>query len=67
MLANHKLKAFIPTTDPTKAKQFYQDVLGLKLKSEDDFALEFDVNGRPFRLTTVKEFAPYPFTVLGGK
>ena len=67
MLANKKLKAFIPTTDPAKAKQFYQEVLGLKLLSEDNFALEFDANGTLLRVTTVRELTPHPFTVLGWK
>ena len=67
MLANKKLKAFIPTTDPEKAKHFYKDILGLKLLSEDNFALEFDANGTLLRVTAVRELTPHPFTVLGWK
>ena len=65
MLSNKKLKAFLPTVDPERAKKFYKKILGLKLLSEDDFALEFDVNGIPLRITTVEKFKPHPFTVLG--
>lgn len=65
MLANKKLKAFVPTVMPGKAKSFYRDVLGLKLLSEDDYALEFDANGTLLRVTTVQELKPQAFTVLG--
>ncbi len=41
MLADKKLKAFVPTVKSAEAKDFYQDVLGLTLLSEDNFALEF--------------------------
>ena len=67
MLADKKLKAFVPTTDPQKAKHFYKDLLGLKLLSEDKYALEFDANGTLLRVTTVRELKPHPFTVLGWK
>src|ERR1700733_11223162 len=65
MLADKKLKAFIPTINAGKAKSFYQDVLGLKLLSEDNYALEFDANGTLLRVTTVQDFKPHAFTVLG--
>jgi catechol 2,3-dioxygenase-like lactoylglutathione lyase family enzyme len=65
MLANKKLKAFVPTVKPHEAKSFYQDTLGLKLLSEDNFALEFDANGTLLRVATVQNLTPHPFTVLG--
>jgi catechol 2,3-dioxygenase-like lactoylglutathione lyase family enzyme len=65
MLSKEKLKAFIPTVEPEKAKEFYMNVLGLQLVSEDNFALEFDSNGIRLRVTKVGKFIPYPFTVLG--
>ena len=65
MLADKKLKAFVPTLNPEKARSFYKDILGLKLLSEDKYALEFDANGTHLRVTTVREFQPFPFTVLG--
>ena len=67
MLADKKLKAFAPTINPEKAKHFYKDILGLKLLSEDNYALEFDANGTRLRVTTVRELNPHPFTVLGWK
>jgi catechol 2,3-dioxygenase-like lactoylglutathione lyase family enzyme len=65
MLADKKLKAFAPTMKPDKARSFYKDILGLKLLSEDKYALEFDANGTLLRITIVENFKPYPFTILG--
>jgi catechol 2,3-dioxygenase-like lactoylglutathione lyase family enzyme len=65
MFSKEKLKAFIPTVEPEKAKEFYMNVLGLQLVSEDNFALEFESNGTRLRVTKVGKFIPYPFTVLG--
>jgi catechol 2,3-dioxygenase-like lactoylglutathione lyase family enzyme len=65
MLSDKKLKAFAPTIQPAKAKSFYKDILGLKLLSEDNYALEFDANGTLLRVTIVPEFKPQLFTVLG--
>jgi predicted enzyme related to lactoylglutathione lyase len=65
MLSDKKLKAFVATTMPGKAKSFYNDVLGLKLLSEDDYALEFDANGTLLRIVTVQDLKPQVFTVLG--
>jgi len=65
MLTDKKLKAFVPTVKPDEAKLFYKDILGLKLLSEDNFALEFDANGTLVRVTIVQDFKPHPFTILG--
>jgi catechol 2,3-dioxygenase-like lactoylglutathione lyase family enzyme len=65
MLANKKIKAFVPTTQPGKAKTFYRDVLGLTLIFEDNYALEFDANGTLLRVAIVPQLTPHPFTALG--
>ena|ERR1700733_916101 len=65
MLSNKKLKAFVPTLQPGKAKAFYKDILGLKFLSEDAYALEFDANGVLLRVAIVPELKPHPFTALG--
>src|SRR5215813_12965426 len=65
MLSKENLKAFVPTTKPNKAKSFYMDTLGLKLLSEDNYALEFDANGTLLRVTIVPELTPHSFTILG--
>lgn len=66
ILGNCELVAFAPTTDPEKARGFYEGVLGLRLVADEKpFALVFDANGTMLRVTTVHELTPYPFTVLG--
>lgn len=65
MLADKKLKAFVPTVLPTEAKLFYRDILGLKLLSQDKYALEFEANGTLLRVITVQELQPHQFTALG--
>jgi catechol 2,3-dioxygenase-like lactoylglutathione lyase family enzyme len=66
ILGGSELVAFAPTTDPEKARAFYEGVLGLRLVSDEKpFALVFDANGTMLRLTTVHEHKPDPFTVLG--
>jgi catechol 2,3-dioxygenase-like lactoylglutathione lyase family enzyme len=65
MLTNQTLHAFIPTLNPTRAKEFYGETLGLPQVSESPFALEFNANGTLLRVTTVQALIPHPFTVLG--
>jgi catechol 2,3-dioxygenase-like lactoylglutathione lyase family enzyme len=65
MLSEKTLKAFVATTNAARAKWFYQEQLGLKLVSEDNYALEFNVNGVPLRITPVATLYVQPFTVLG--
>jgi len=65
MLNNANIKAFVPTTKPDEAKVFYKDILGLKLLSEDGYALEFEANGILVRISIVPELKPHAFTILG--
>ena len=65
ILARAKLVAFAATTNSARARDFYRGVLGLTLRSEDDFALSFDANGTELRLQKVERFTPQPFTTLG--
>jgi catechol 2,3-dioxygenase-like lactoylglutathione lyase family enzyme len=65
MLSQHKLKAFVSTTQPVQARQFYIKKLGLKILSEDHYGIECDSNGTHLRITTVERLTPQPFTVLG--
>jgi catechol 2,3-dioxygenase-like lactoylglutathione lyase family enzyme len=59
------LIAFVPTTDPARAREFYAGTLGLDLVDENPFALVFRIGGTMLRVTTVETFEPQPFTVLG--
>jgi catechol 2,3-dioxygenase-like lactoylglutathione lyase family enzyme len=66
ILGTSKLVAFVATTDPEKARAFYEGVLGMRLmEDEKPFALVFVVNGIMLRVTAVHEHHPAPFTVLG--
>jgi catechol 2,3-dioxygenase-like lactoylglutathione lyase family enzyme len=66
ILGGSKLVAFAPTTDPEKARAFYEGVLGLRLVADEKpFALVFDANRTMLRVTTVPELKPDTFTVLG--
>ncbi len=65
MLGAAQLVAFAATADAARARAFYQDVLGLRLVTDDAFALAFDCNGTPLRIQKVKDVQPPAFTVLG--
>lgn len=64
-LKSAKVMGFIPTKNPKKARQFFEGVLGLRFVVDDKFALVFDANGTMLRVVTVKDFEPFPFTILG--
>ncbi len=65
MLESHRIIAFVATSDAARAKQFYANTLGLRLVSEDRFALVFDAAGTMLRVVHVRELQPAPYTVLG--
>jgi catechol 2,3-dioxygenase-like lactoylglutathione lyase family enzyme len=65
MLSSEKLVAFVSTTNADHARAFYRDKLGLRLVSEDNFALEFDSGGAPLRVALAKEVKPIQGTALG--
>ncbi len=65
MLNDAPLTGFVATTDAARAKRFYADTLGLRLVSEDPFAVVFDCRGTQLRVQVLKELRPQPFTVLG--
>jgi predicted enzyme related to lactoylglutathione lyase len=65
MLKSRPIVAFVATTDPKRAKAFYAKTLGLRLVSEDGFALVFDAGGTMLRVAVVKTLQPAGYTVLG--
>ncbi len=65
MLEKHRLIAFIATRDGARAREFYEKTLGLKIISDDDYAIAVDANGTMLRIQKVGEFTPHPFTALG--
>ena len=65
MLGNDPIVAFVATTDGARARRFYEQVLGLRLISDEPWALVFDAAGTTFRIQKVDSFEPHPFTALG--
>jgi catechol 2,3-dioxygenase-like lactoylglutathione lyase family enzyme len=65
MLTTRPIVAFVATVDPPRAKAFYADTLGLRLVSEDAFALAFEAGGTLLRVATVQALQPAGYTVLG--
>src|SRR3982750_3843791 len=65
MLHSAALMAFAATTQPQKARSFCEGTLGLRVISDDDFALALDANGTQLRIQKVRELTPAPFTALG--
>ena len=65
LLSDSPIMAFVATTQPDKARPFYQDVLGLRLTSDDAFALAFEVGGTLLRVAKVEQLQPAGYTVLG--
>ena len=65
MLGSNDVIAFAATTDMLRARQFYEQTLGLTLVEQNDFAGVFDANGIMLRVTAVAMVSPAPYTVLG--
>jgi catechol 2,3-dioxygenase-like lactoylglutathione lyase family enzyme len=65
MLSEFRIKAFISTTHPDLAREFYKEKLGLRLLSEDNFGIEFEAFEAHLRISIVEKLVPQPFTVLG--
>ena len=67
MLTNSDPMTFVATVKPEAAKRFYAETLGLRLVSDDQFAIVFDLHGTMLRMEKVQALQPQPFTVLGWK
>jgi catechol 2,3-dioxygenase-like lactoylglutathione lyase family enzyme len=65
MLENQRVMAFVATRDGVRARAFYEGTLGLKVVSDDDFALALEAHGTQLRVQKVGSFTPQPFTALG--
>jgi catechol 2,3-dioxygenase-like lactoylglutathione lyase family enzyme len=65
MLTNNSVIAFVPTSDAARARDFYEQKLGLRFVSDDSFAIVMDCNGTMLRIARVGNFTPHPFTILG--
>ena len=65
MLNKSNLVAFIASSRPEEAKRFYADTLGLKLLTDDPFAIVFDAHGLMLRVQKLVEHTPPSYTMLG--
>ena len=66
-LATNSPVGFIPTTKPKEARAFYEQTLGLRFESADEFAIVFRVGSADImlRVTIVPELTPHSFTIFG--
>jgi len=65
MLSHARVVPFLATTDGARARAFYEGVLGLRVLSDDDFAVVVQSGASTIRIAKVKEKARAPYTVLG--
>jgi catechol 2,3-dioxygenase-like lactoylglutathione lyase family enzyme len=65
MLSSAELVCFAATKNPEAAKNFYANVLELRLIEDSPFALVFDANGTMLRIQKVQEHTPAKHTTLG--
>jgi catechol 2,3-dioxygenase-like lactoylglutathione lyase family enzyme len=65
VLNESKIIGFVATSNPTKARLFYEKALGLTFVSGDQFALVFEANGTMLRVQKVDQVNPGKYTALG--
>ena len=65
MLGASEVIAFAASADLPQARAFYEQVLGLRVLEQNDFACVFDANGTMLRVTAVAGVARAGYTVLG--
>lgn len=65
MLESCDVVAFVSATDLSRAREFYETALGLRLLERNDYACVFDAHGTMLRVTAVAEVAQPGYTVLG--
>lgn len=64
MLDNQPIMAFVATADAAKARPFYEDVLGLSVRSSDAYGINFGQGGHYLRMSVIRDFKPAPYSVL---
>ena len=65
MLRSNKMMGFVITKDSKRARKFYEETLGFKFVSEDQFALVLKTDENMIRISPVKDFVPAQHTILG--
>ena len=64
-LGSANVMTFIAAKDAAASRDFYENVLGLNVESEDDWAIVFNLGGTMMRMQKNVDFTPQQFTVLG--
>jgi catechol 2,3-dioxygenase-like lactoylglutathione lyase family enzyme len=64
MLDNQNIMAFVATADATKARPFYEDTLGLKVRDADAYGINFHAKGNYLRMSFIRDFKAAPYAVL---
>jgi catechol 2,3-dioxygenase-like lactoylglutathione lyase family enzyme len=67
MLSLNDPIAFIPIIDADRSRQFYVEILGLNLLSDDGFAVVLRSGAIDIRLVRMGSFSPTPYTIFGWK
>ncbi|HEV8593934.1 MAG TPA: VOC family protein [Thermoplasmata archaeon] len=65
MLRFAKIVAFVATADASRSRRFYEGVLGLTLRSDEEHALVFDADGTMLRVQKVGEVPRAQYTIVG--
>jgi len=65
VLASGKLMGFIPTTNYSKAREFYEGKLGFEVVGLDQFAMVMQMGGNQIRAVQLPAFTPQQGTILG--
>ena len=60
-----KAIAFLATRDANASRRFYEEVLGLRLVDDNDFALVFDAFGTMLRIQKTPDVVTAPYTAFG--
>jgi catechol 2,3-dioxygenase-like lactoylglutathione lyase family enzyme len=64
MLGDAMVTPMVGTVQPDASKAFYQDVLGLKFLSEDQFAAIYEGRNARLRVSRVPAVTPAPYAVV---
>lgn len=67
MLNKAEIMCFLTTTDAVRARDFYENVLGLKFLEDSPFAIVFVANGTMLRIQKTEKHTPLKTTSLGWK
>lgn len=65
MLASKKMLGFVMTNDSARSREFYEQKLGFKFVSKDEFALVMKTDENMIRISEGKNVVPAAHTILG--